>query len=132
MKNKQGFLPNVLNKYAIRKFTVGTASLLIGATLVFGVGGVARADEIDNATSQNGNSTKDKSEPVDVEELSNSDNTTNQSEKEKSDKTTNQANENQSLAQETNTTESKTNETQSNESVTNENASEESLSLIHI
>ena len=81
MKNKQGFLPNVLNKYAIRKFTVGTASL-IGATLVFGVGGVARADEIDNATSQNGNSTKDKSEPVDVEELSNSDNTTNQSEKE--------------------------------------------------
>ncbi|MFW3564123.1 putative Ig domain-containing protein [Staphylococcus caprae] len=128
MKNKQGFLPNVLNKYAIRKFTVGTASLLIGATLVFGVGGVARADEIDNATSQNGNSTKDKSEPVDVEELSNSDNTTNQSEKEKSDKTTNQANENQSLAQETNTTESKTNETQSNESVTNENASEESKS----
>ncbi|MFW3621159.1 putative Ig domain-containing protein [Staphylococcus caprae] len=128
MKNKQGFLPNVLNKYAIRKFTFGTASLLIGATLVFGVGGVARADEIDNATSQNGNSTKDKSEPVDVEELSNSDNTTNQSEKEKSDKTTNQANENQSLAQETNTTESKTNETQSNESVTNENASEESKS----
>ncbi|WP_432202499.1 YSIRK-type signal peptide-containing protein [Staphylococcus warneri] len=25
MKNKQGFLPNKLNKYAIRKFTVGTA-----------------------------------------------------------------------------------------------------------
>ncbi|WP_141764450.1 putative Ig domain-containing protein, partial [Staphylococcus sp. HMSC62A08] len=128
MKNKQGFLPNVLNKYAIRKFTVGTASLLIGATLVFGVGGVARADEIDNATSQNGNSTKDKSEPVDVEELSNSDNTTNQSEKDTSDKTTNQANENQSLAQETNTTESKTNETQSSEPVTNEKASEESKS----
>ncbi|MGX0911478.1 putative Ig domain-containing protein, partial [Staphylococcus caprae] len=128
MKNKQGFLPNVLNKYAIRKFTVGTASLLIGATLVFGVGGVARADEIDNATSQNGNSIKDKSEPVDVEELSNSDNTTNQSEKDTSDKTTNQANENQSLAQETNTTELKTNETQSSESVTNENASEESKS----
>ncbi|MFW3591307.1 putative Ig domain-containing protein [Staphylococcus caprae] len=128
MKNKQGFLPNVLNKYAIRKFTVGTASLLIGATLVFGVGGVARADEIDNATSQNGNSTKDKSEPVDVEELSNSDNTTNQSVKETSDQTTNQVNENQSLDQETNTTESKTNETQSSESVTNENASEESKS----
>ncbi|MFW3458933.1 putative Ig domain-containing protein [Staphylococcus caprae] len=128
MKNKQGFLPNVLNKYAIRKFTVGTASLLIGATLVFGVGGVARADEIDNATSQNGNSTKDKSEPVDVEELSNSDNTTNQSVKETSDKTSNQTNENQSLAQEKNTTELKTNETPSSEPVTNEKTSEESKS----
>ncbi|PCF41658.1 SdrD B-like domain-containing protein [Staphylococcus delphini] len=35
-KNTSGFLPNKQNKYAIRKYTVGTASLLIGATLVFG------------------------------------------------------------------------------------------------
>ena len=34
MGNKQGLLPNKLNKYSIRKFTVGTASLLVGATLV--------------------------------------------------------------------------------------------------
>ncbi|WP_213407669.1 YSIRK-type signal peptide-containing protein, partial [Staphylococcus pettenkoferi] len=78
MKHKQGFLPNKLNKYAIRKFTVGTASLLIGTTLVFGVGGVARADEIDNATAQSGNSNIDKSEPVDIEELISSDDNTNQ------------------------------------------------------
>ncbi|GGG97976.1 YSIRK-type signal peptide-containing protein [Staphylococcus pragensis] len=30
------FLPNRLNKYSIRKFTVGTASILVGATLLFG------------------------------------------------------------------------------------------------
>ncbi|HHU6751118.1 TPA: SdrD B-like domain-containing protein, partial [Staphylococcus pseudintermedius] len=35
-KNTSGFLPNKQNKYSIRKYTVGTASLLIGATLVFG------------------------------------------------------------------------------------------------
>lgn len=75
MKNRQGFLPNKLNKYAIRKFTVGTASLLIGATLVFGVGNVARADELDNASSQNNDGNKDKSEPVDITELTNTNET---------------------------------------------------------
>ncbi|UXS57832.1 SdrD B-like domain-containing protein [Staphylococcus delphini] len=35
-KNTNGFLPNKQNKYSIGKYTVGTASLLIGATLVFG------------------------------------------------------------------------------------------------
>ena len=50
MKNKQGFLPNKMNKYSIRKFTVGTASLLIGATLVFGVGSEAQAAELDAIT----------------------------------------------------------------------------------
>lgn len=34
------------NKYSIRKLTVGTASLLIGATLVFGLGNEAYADEL--------------------------------------------------------------------------------------
>ncbi|MBO1198874.1 putative Ig domain-containing protein [Staphylococcus simiae] len=72
MKNKQGFLPNRLNKYAIRKFTVGTASLLIGATLVFGVENVAKADELDNSSAQNKDSNKDKSEPVDITELTDS------------------------------------------------------------
>ena len=32
------FLPNVQNKYSIRKFTVGAASILVGATLIFGAG----------------------------------------------------------------------------------------------
>ncbi|MCH4427590.1 YSIRK-type signal peptide-containing protein, partial [Staphylococcus haemolyticus] len=30
------FISNNLNKYSIRKFTVGTASILVGATLIFG------------------------------------------------------------------------------------------------
>uniref|UniRef100_UPI000B193AF6 E domain-containing protein n=1 Tax=Staphylococcus haemolyticus TaxID=1283 RepID=UPI000B193AF6 len=30
------FISNKLNKYSIRKFTVGTASILVGATLIFG------------------------------------------------------------------------------------------------
>ncbi|RIM54565.1 YSIRK-type signal peptide-containing protein, partial [Staphylococcus capitis] len=53
MKGKKyDFLPNRLNKYSIRKFTVGTASLLIGATLVFGIGNEAKADEISNTIGQ--------------------------------------------------------------------------------
>ncbi|MDE9798695.1 SdrD B-like domain-containing protein, partial [Staphylococcus delphini] len=35
-KTKKAFLPNRQNKYSIRKYTVGTASLLIGTTLMFG------------------------------------------------------------------------------------------------
>ncbi|MEN2054311.1 YSIRK-type signal peptide-containing protein, partial [Staphylococcus epidermidis] len=51
-KRKQGpinkkvdFLPNKLNKYSIRKFTVGTASILVGATLIFGADHEAQAAE---------------------------------------------------------------------------------------
>lgn len=68
MKNRQGFLPNRLNKYSIRKFTVGTASLLIGATLVMGVGNEAQADELDSITSDNA-STKDKGEALDINDI---------------------------------------------------------------
>lgn len=32
------FLSNRLNKYSIRKFTIGTASILVGSTLIFGIG----------------------------------------------------------------------------------------------
>ena len=52
MKNKQGFLPNLLNKYGIRKLSAGTASLLIGATLVFGINGQVKAAETDNIVSK--------------------------------------------------------------------------------
>ncbi|KIX90364.1 hypothetical protein TP70_08045 [Staphylococcus microti] len=45
MDNRNGFLSNCLNKYSIRKMTVGTASLLIGATLLFGVNNDAQAAE---------------------------------------------------------------------------------------
>ncbi|WP_145339492.1 YSIRK-type signal peptide-containing protein, partial [Staphylococcus epidermidis] len=36
INKKVDFLSNKLNKYSIRKFTVGTASILVGATLIFG------------------------------------------------------------------------------------------------
>nr|WP_281072903.1 YSIRK-type signal peptide-containing protein [Staphylococcus coagulans] len=48
------FLPNKLNKYSIRKFTIGTASILVGATLLFGLSDDAKADEISDSTSQQG------------------------------------------------------------------------------
>ncbi|WP_158698140.1 Rib/alpha-like domain-containing protein, partial [Staphylococcus simulans] len=35
-KKRASFLPNRLNRYSIRKFTVGTASILVGASLFFG------------------------------------------------------------------------------------------------
>ncbi|PBJ84609.1 hypothetical protein CLR87_12800, partial [Staphylococcus epidermidis] len=50
-RKKLDFLPNKLNKYSIRKFTVGTASILVGATLIFGAGhNVAEATEEDGST----------------------------------------------------------------------------------
>lgn len=45
MKNKLDFLPNKLNKYSIRRFTVGTASILVGSTLLIGIGNGAHAAE---------------------------------------------------------------------------------------
>lgn len=39
------FLPNKLNKYSIRKFTVGTASILIGSLMYLGVQNDAEAAE---------------------------------------------------------------------------------------
>ncbi|WP_210140914.1 Ig-like domain-containing protein, partial [Staphylococcus sp. GDX8P113P-2] len=69
MKNKQGFLPNRLNKYSIRKFTVGTASLLIGATLVFGVSSEVKADELDSITNDNKANDSDKGEALDVQDI---------------------------------------------------------------
>ena len=47
-KKKLDFLPNKLNKYSIRRFTVGTASILVGATLIFGVANDQAAEN--NAT----------------------------------------------------------------------------------
>ncbi|WP_415430255.1 YSIRK-type signal peptide-containing protein, partial [Staphylococcus borealis] len=44
-KKRLDFLPNKLNKYSIRKFTVGTASILVGATLFLGVNGETQAAE---------------------------------------------------------------------------------------
>ncbi|MBO0386202.1 fibrinogen-binding adhesin SdrG C-terminal domain-containing protein, partial [Staphylococcus simulans] len=45
-KKRLDFLPNKLNKYSIRKFTVGTASILVGATLFLGVNNEVNAEEM--------------------------------------------------------------------------------------
>ncbi|KPH57863.1 serine-aspartate repeat protein F [Staphylococcus epidermidis] len=45
MKKKLDFIPNKLNKFSIRRFTVGTASILVGSTLLFGIGNEAHAAE---------------------------------------------------------------------------------------
>ncbi|HHD1555845.1 TPA: Ig-like domain-containing protein [Staphylococcus aureus] len=68
MVNKQGLLPNKLNKYSIRKFTVGTASLLVGATLVFGIGSEAQAAELDTITKEDVKS-QDKGEALDIKNI---------------------------------------------------------------
>ncbi|NWK84013.1 GA module-containing protein, partial [Staphylococcus sp. GSSP0090] len=48
---KLDFLPNRTNRYAIRKFTVGTASILVGTLLYFGVQNVNNeAQAAENAT----------------------------------------------------------------------------------
>lgn len=60
------FLSNRLNKYSIRKFTIGTASILVGSTLIFGIGsGEAKADE--KVYTNNENGTKSKQETNKVE-----------------------------------------------------------------
>lgn len=51
-KGRIDFLPNRANKYSIRRFTVGTASILIGATLIFGTGQETKAAEETNTTPQ--------------------------------------------------------------------------------
>ena len=56
---KLDFLPNRRNKYSIRKFTVGTASILLGTMLILGVNDEARAAE--NSTSDSSGSSSSSS-----------------------------------------------------------------------
>ncbi|WP_281059487.1 YSIRK-type signal peptide-containing protein [Staphylococcus sp. GDY8P29P] len=49
MNKKYDFTTYKLNKYTIRKFSIGTASILVGATLIFGMSQEARADEDSSA-----------------------------------------------------------------------------------
>ncbi|MCJ0940101.1 YSIRK-type signal peptide-containing protein, partial [Mammaliicoccus sciuri] len=58
---KLDFLPNRLNHYSIRKFTIGTASILVGSALLFGIGSEAKADEqASHSTVQDEGVNKDK------------------------------------------------------------------------
>ncbi|SUL70234.1 Clumping factor ClfB, fibrinogen binding protein [Staphylococcus aureus] len=38
MKKRIDYLSNKQNKYSIRRFTVGTTSVIVGATILFGIG----------------------------------------------------------------------------------------------
>ncbi|WP_257243622.1 YSIRK-type signal peptide-containing protein, partial [Staphylococcus sp. HMSC072B07] len=70
-RRKLDFLPNINNKYSIRKFTVGTASILVGATLIFGAGhDVAKAAEENASTEQASTEEKVTSEGATTEQPS--------------------------------------------------------------
>ncbi|PNZ35243.1 Rib/alpha-like domain-containing protein, partial [Staphylococcus lutrae] len=59
-KRRLDFLPNRQNRYAIRRFSVGTASILVGATLIFGVhSNEASAATEDTATQESNTSKSD-------------------------------------------------------------------------
>ncbi|WP_414047252.1 Ig-like domain-containing protein [Macrococcus equi] len=51
-KGKLDFIPNTLNKYSIRKFTVGTASILIGSLMFIGSSELANAATGDTVSTQ--------------------------------------------------------------------------------
>lgn len=79
MRDKKGpvnkrvdFLSNKLNKYSIRKFTVGTASILIGSLMYLGTQQEAEAAEnnIENPTTLKDNV---QSKEVKIEEVTNKD-----------------------------------------------------------
>ncbi|HDP6153390.1 TPA: carboxypeptidase regulatory-like domain-containing protein, partial [Staphylococcus aureus] len=60
---RKGMVSNRLNKFSIRKYTVGTASILVGTTLVFGIGSQeAKAAESKNTESTNQNKLSGESE----------------------------------------------------------------------
>ncbi|MFB2511887.1 SdrD B-like domain-containing protein, partial [Staphylococcus aureus] len=83
---RKGMVSNRLNKFSIRKYTVGTASILVGTTLIFGLGNQeAKAAESTNkelneaTTSASDNQSSDK---VDMQQLNQEDNTKNDNQKE--------------------------------------------------
>ena len=65
INKKVDFLPNKLNKYSIRKFTVGTASILLGSTLIFGSSSheakSAEEKQVDPITQANQNDSSERS-----------------------------------------------------------------------
>ncbi|RSC42761.1 YSIRK-type signal peptide-containing protein [Staphylococcus aureus] len=84
---RKGMVSNRLNKFSIRKYTVGTASILVGTTLIFGLGNQeAKAAESTNkelneaTTSASDNQSSDK---VDMQQLNQEDNTKNDNQKER-------------------------------------------------
>ncbi len=60
-KKRIDFLPNRQNRYAIRRFSVGTASILVGATLIFGIHSNDASAAVEDATSQEAGTTNENS-----------------------------------------------------------------------
>ncbi|PNZ88160.1 YSIRK-type signal peptide-containing protein [Staphylococcus pettenkoferi] len=97
MKDKRrfDFIPNRLNKYSIRKFSVGIASILVGAILFFGLNNEAKADEV-NVTSEHGNNngenasstSEDETDHAQTQETAQSDAPTPEASQETQDQTT--------------------------------------------
>ncbi|WP_269724681.1 YSIRK-type signal peptide-containing protein, partial [Staphylococcus aureus] len=135
-RKKLDFLPNKLNKYSIRKFTVGTASILVGATLIFGAGhDVAKAAEEDASTEQA--STEEKAteesttEQPSTEEKASKESTTEQpstEEKASKESTTEQLSTEEKATEESTTEQPSTEEKTTEESTTEQPSTEEKAS----
>ncbi|KGJ24423.1 Rib/alpha-like domain-containing protein, partial [Staphylococcus haemolyticus] len=130
------FLPNRLNKYSIRKFTVGTASILVGATLIFGAGhDVAKAAE-DTKTEEGVTSNSDESAQSSSETANTGVETTEQAtaeqptteEKATEESTTEQPSTEEKATEESTTEQPSTEEKASKESTTEQPSTEEKAS----
>ena len=134
-RKKLDFLPNKLNKYSIRKFTVGTASILVGATLIFGAEhDVAKAAEEDASTEQA--STEEKAteesatEQPSTEEKATEESTTEQAsteEKATEESTTEQPSTEEKATEESTTEQPSTEEKATEESTTEQASTEEKV-----
>ncbi|HEI7546544.1 TPA: fibrinogen-binding adhesin SdrG C-terminal domain-containing protein, partial [Staphylococcus aureus] len=69
--NRKGMIPNRLNKFSIRKYSVGTASILVGTTLIFGLSGheAKAAEHTNGELNQSKNETTDPSENKTTEKV---------------------------------------------------------------
>ncbi|HCU2223603.1 SdrD B-like domain-containing protein, partial [Staphylococcus aureus] len=69
--NRKGMIPNRLNKFSIRKYSVGTASILVGTTLIFGLSGheAKAAEHTNGELNQSKNETTGTSENKTTEKV---------------------------------------------------------------
>ncbi len=112
-QGKLDFIPNRNNKYSIRRFTVGTASILIGATLVFGINNDAKAAETNDA--QSSVSANDSQSSNDDPNNSTTSHDTSSQETAHDPQVNNDANQDNQASQESNTEESTQSSQDSNE-----------------
>uniref|UniRef100_UPI003BA2599B Ig-like domain-containing protein n=1 Tax=Mammaliicoccus vitulinus TaxID=71237 RepID=UPI003BA2599B len=127
-RGKIDFIPNKLNKYSIRKFTVGTASIIVGATLLFGLNDEAKAEETSGNTSvqgesKNNNEVNQAEEPLSEQQSSLTEE--NSVESPTTEETSTEETSTEEPTSETNTTEEASTEEPTSETNTTEEASTE-------